>query len=64
MSKNFSKIRNKFDKAFIEDGFCWNDFNESLNEAYNKALEDVENILEKYDPTEQEFFCKFKKLRK
>lgn len=30
----FKEIRNKFDKIYEEDGFCWSDFNEALDSAY------------------------------
>lgn len=47
------KICNRFEKSFKEDGFCWSDFNKSLDDAIKigrqKAISDCIKEIDNTD---------------
>lgn len=47
MRREFIKICNRFEKVYKEDGFCWQDFNLALADAYHNALNDLLKSVEK-----------------
>ena len=58
----FIKIRNNFEKKFKEDGFCWQDFNLALDEAYYSALADLLKAVEKGKIGEIDYYWNGKKV--
>jgi hypothetical protein len=40
VSDKFKKIRDKFEKVYEEEGFSWQDFNRSLEIAYNLGFKE------------------------